>query len=178
MTRRITDLADPSWWSLFTEIGESWFRLETLQQYDVDYEASGFAEFQRTGRVGGGDPEWQELVRDHASHGRSLRRVHLVREPLTDYLRYELAIYALNNAAGEDIRILPASESLPSSLRGASDFWILDDREVWAIQYDHAGRFVAADGTSDPALLARCQQQRDDALRSSMPIAEYRAQAA
>jgi hypothetical protein len=40
--------------------------------------------------------------------GRTQQRVHVVTEPLTDYLAYELTWeYGLHAAAGEDIRIIP-----------------------------------------------------------------------
>ena len=36
-----------------------------------------------------------------------MQRVHVVSEPLTDYLRFEITGYRLNVEAGEDVRILP-----------------------------------------------------------------------
>src|SRR5207245_5369176 len=37
--------------------------------------------------------------------GRHVGRVHVVDQPLSPYVRYELAVYAENVSAGEDVRI-------------------------------------------------------------------------
>ena len=42
--------------------------------------------------------------------------MHVVDRPLSDYIRYELAVYAENVAAGEDVRI--ADRSLHPELGG------------------------------------------------------------
>ena len=50
MTRQVgtfTDLDDPDWLGLFEHIESSWFRLETLQAYSVDYERDEFDQFLR-----------------------------------------------------------------------------------------------------------------------------------
>ena len=49
MTQRITDLNDPRWEALFTDVSQSWFRLETLKVYDVDYWCEVFVNGQRAG---------------------------------------------------------------------------------------------------------------------------------
>ena len=51
------------------------------------------------------DP-WLTRVRHFRATGRWIGRVDVLRRPLTDYLRYEFAVYDHTVAAGEDIRIL------------------------------------------------------------------------
>ncbi len=46
---------------------------------------------------------WRSMVAGHRSAGTSTRRVRVVTEPLTDYTRFELAVYPDLVAAGEDI---------------------------------------------------------------------------
>jgi hypothetical protein len=57
------------------------------------------------------------------SAGGSMGRVHVL-GPLNDYLRYELACYAQNAEAGEDVRVMPraaaAGLDLPGSISGSS----------------------------------------------------------
>ena len=110
MTDRFTDLDDRGWLNLFENVERSWFRLETLQVYAVDYEDEGQATFARTGLVDRAPTPWRQMIRRHVDFGRSLRRVHIVEEPLTDYLRYELAVYDLNAEAGEDTGIVAVRE--------------------------------------------------------------------
>jgi hypothetical protein len=179
VTRQITSLDDPRWQALFTGIRTSWFRLETLQRYDVEYEADEFDEFLRTGRLDRAAGPWQHMISAHKRAGRTLQRVHVVVEPLTAYLRYELAAYAHNARAGEDIRVIPTpAGAWPPGLPKNRDFWLFDDADAWAMIYDPAGRFIAAEQLTNANEIARCQQWRDSAVAESMPLADYTQRAA
>ncbi|MGL4174724.1 MAG: DUF6879 family protein [Dermatophilaceae bacterium] len=145
----LTDLDDPAWLGLFESVQESWFRLETLQVYDVEYEREEFELFLSTGRFDREPGSWQRMLTRHAEAGRSLRRVHVVEEPLTDYLRYEIEQYRQHSAAGEDIRLISVSSSGWPADIPRIDFWLFDDREVWDMHYDEAGRFVKATRSPD-----------------------------
>ena len=48
--RLIRDIADHEFGALFSGVRRSWFRLETLQRYDVEYERDEFAAFLRGNR--------------------------------------------------------------------------------------------------------------------------------
>lgn len=173
-----TDLADPGWLQLFRGVKRSWFRLEALQRYAVDYEQEAFAEFRKTGQAPRRFGEFQQIITNHVAAGRVLQRVHIVQEPLTDYLRYELQHYATNARAGEDIRLLPVGEhGWPTGLPH-SDFWLFDDIDVWAMQYDSAGKFVAAQQVDDPAHVEQCRRWRDTALASAISLHDYTNRAA
>jgi hypothetical protein len=166
--------------SAFQNLSASWFRLETLQAYDVDVEHESFAEFLRTGRLDSpGDVEWRAMISGHVAAGRSLRRVHVVEEPLTDYVRYEIAEYVRNHDAGEDIRLLPVPVGeWPEGLPHATDFWLLDDGQptesAWAMEYDDAGRFLGVARVEDADLIDTYRQWRDTALALSKPLSDYR----
>ena len=179
MTQRITDLDDPAWLGLFTGVRASWFRLETLQQYDVDYETAEYQAFLLTGLLKHEPGEWQRMITEHDQAGRQLCRVHVVEEPLTDYLRYELALYEHNQRAGEHIRILPISRGhWPDDLPRRYDYWLFDDADVWRMIYDDHGRFVAAEQVTEPVEIGKCRRWRDNALARSIPLADYKIRAA
>ncbi|MGL5824634.1 MAG: DUF6879 family protein [Nocardioides sp.] len=168
-----TDLDDPAWLGLFEGVEESWFRLETLQHYDVDYEREEYERFVATGRFDREPGPWQRMLVRHAEAGRSLCRVHVVEEPLTDYLRYEIEAYRQHSAAGEEIRLVPVSSSgWPADLPRA-DFWLFDDREVWDMHYDEAGRFVKATRSDSASHLADCRRWRDAAIAQSVGLSDY-----
>jgi hypothetical protein len=174
VTDRFDDLADPNWLALFQEVRSSWFRLETLQAYGVAYEDEEFGSFLDTGRFDRDDDSWQKMIRGHVDAGRNLRRVHVVEEPLSDYLRYEFAAYELNQEAGEDIRLIRTDQGeWPSGLPREEDFWIFDDADAWSMEYDADGRFLAAERVTDPAKLEQYRQWRDVALATSMSLTEY-----
>lgn len=172
---RISDLEDPAFGALFAGVRESWFRLETLQSYDVAYERGEFAAFLRGGQPDMTPGPWQEMIAAHVAAGRELSRVHVVSEPLSDYMRYELACYPLNAAAGENIRILPVPEGHWPPGIGYQDFWLFDDRDVWLMAYDRKGRFRYAE--LRPGLLGLARSRRDVATMKSVPLADYQVPA-
>lgn len=179
MTDRFEDLSDPEWLALFEGVRSSWFRLETLQAYGVAYEDEEFRAFLESGRFDRSDDSWQRMIRVHVDAGRALRRVHVVEEPLSDYLRYEFAAYELNAKAGEEIRLIRTVEGeWPAGMPRGEDFWILDDADAWAMEYDDDGRFVAAERVTDQAKLDQYRQWRDVALASSMSLTEFTRTAA
>lgn len=174
MTERFTDLDDPDWLRLFTRLSESWFRLETLQHYEVDYEEEEMGQFLRHGTIDPTPGAWQQMIADHVESDRLLRRVHVVVEPLSDYIRYELAAYHRNAAAGEEIGIIPTKAGeWPEELPRNGDFWIFDGSDVWDMVYDHVGRFVAAERVADSVQLESRRQWRDRALALAMPLSDY-----
>lgn len=174
MTDRYTDLDDPGWLRLFEDVQTSWFRLETLQVYAVDYEDHGQADFRRTGLADDGPSSWRAMISRHRTAGRQLQRVHVVEDPITDYLRYELAIYELNRRAGEDIRLIPvAAGGWPPGIPQATDFWIFDDQDVWDMTYDQKGRFVGASRDTSKQHLQQCREWRDVAMAAAMPLDDY-----
>ncbi len=110
MGRRITDLDSAEFAALFTSFRHTAYRLETLQQYGVGYEDQSFRTF-LAGEPPVTDPardEWTSMIRAAVTDGKTFQRIHLVTEPLSDYLRYELEWwYRPNTEAGDDVRILP-----------------------------------------------------------------------
>lgn len=169
-----TDLDDPIWLELFENVHRSWFRLETLQVYAVDYEQAEFDRFERTGQFDRPSGDWQHMIRRHALAGRHLLRIHVVKEPLTDYLRYEFAAYQQNNQAGEDVRLVPIQgHDWPSGLPQSDDFWLFDDQEVWDMHYDDQGHFLCATRNTSPDRLAQCRSWRDHAVAQAVTLADY-----
>ncbi len=55
---------------------------------------------------------WSDLIRATVARGVSVRRIRLVSEPVTDYIRFEYDVTAAHNlAAGEQVRWLPRARS-------------------------------------------------------------------
>src|SRR5439155_13702096 len=95
----------------FRQFRSSVFRLESLQVYRGSGEDDAILAFQAGLAEPPEDPEqteWEEMIRANRRAGRVMQRVHVVIEPLSPYMRFELTwAYAPNVAAGEDIRIIP-----------------------------------------------------------------------
>jgi hypothetical protein len=153
-------------------------RLETLQEYDVSGDEERFRAFLAgeplpPPRPGKADD--LALIADLRKRGRDIGRVHVIDRPLTDYLRYELAVYAENVAAGEDVLI--ADRSAHPELEGlAQDFVIFDSETVVLFDYDQAGRVRGYRVTAtDPLFVKRCSGQYDLALSRSVPLSKFMA---
>jgi hypothetical protein len=148
------------------------FRLETLDWYDAPNEHEPYARF-LAGQPA--DPAWREpwkrIVRDVRASGRTMSRVHVVSEPVSDYIRFELLhVYPANVEAGEDVRILGRSEAWPSGL----DFWLFDDDLAALLKYDSAGRVSEVRLIGDDfAVRHHLGAVRTDALRLSVPLGRY-----
>jgi hypothetical protein len=174
MDRRIESVTSAEFNNLFTGFAHTAYRLETLQVYDVGYEDESYAAFLA------GHPlptdmakdEWTAMLAAAAGDGKVFQRVHIVTEPLTDYVRYEIEwSYAPNVAAGDDVRILvgtPEQFGLPDH-----DYWLFDSRDLWVMRYDSDGRFLHAEQVSDPAVVVDHNYWRDSALTRAMPYTEY-----
>ena len=139
--------------ALFYSFKQSAYRLETLQSYAEPSESSPFNQYRR-GVIP--DPsfmsEWCELVKGHSDAGHSMRRVHIVDLPLSQYMRFEIeCCYRDTGAAGEDIRLLDRAKLSPELLKiTQEDFWFLDGSTVIINDYDKNGALYQARITSDP----------------------------
>jgi|SoiMetStandDraft_2_1073263.scaffolds.fasta_scaffold428894_2 uncharacterized protein DUF6879 len=173
-------MPDLSWW--LQNFQRSAFRLECLPEYKVPQEEEWLAAFKRDGSLPDLTPEndsWLKLVRTHAQHGCSMRRVRIVSHPLTDYERFELALFSASVKAGEDIRIAgssPVSTVAGEGRRtGLPDFWLFDDEVAIVLRYDREARFLGTEQAKD---LVTYQRMRDLALSRSLEMSAYTARAA
>ncbi|MGH3961688.1 MAG: DUF6879 family protein [Pseudonocardiaceae bacterium] len=124
------------------------FRLETLDLYDVSSNGDDYRRYiaGETGPTPERKEPWMEHIRGEVVRGAHTYRVHVVRSPLNDYLRFECEWgYVYNARAGEHIRILDLAElPRPADLLD-EDFWLIEDREVLRMNYSDDGKFVGAE---------------------------------
>jgi hypothetical protein len=179
MGRRITDLDSPEFAALFTTFRHTAYRLETLQHYGVGYEDESFRAF-AAGEPLRTDPArdaWTGMVRAAVSEGKVFQRVHLVNEPLSEYLRYEMEWwYGPNAEAGDDVRILPADRVPPGvlpALVSCDDYWLFDSSELWVMHYGADGSFEYMRQVTDPGVIVSHAYWRDAALHYAIPFADY-----
>jgi hypothetical protein len=152
------------------------FRLETLDAYYVASDGGDVARYLRGEREP--DPArkepWLARLRAERAAGKRRQRVHVVRGPLSGYLRYECEWgYVPNVAAGEEVRILDLSERpRPAGLTIDHDFWLLDNEHVIRMHYTEDGQFTGAEmlGVRE---LPRYRAAREAALAAADPFTDY-----
>lgn len=150
--------------------------METLQNYSGSSADDAFLEWQRTGAIPLTDElhQWCERIQRRVDGGARVQRVHVVAEPLTDYMRFELASYEPNVAAGEDVRIIPARAGFwPADVPSGADFWLVDTRRLWWMRYSPDGAWLGAELVTEPQRTVEARAVRDAALAQSLSWREY-----
>jgi Family of unknown function (DUF6879) len=173
VTNRI-EAGAPAFRRLFKTFTRSAWRLEGRQTYNSPGEAPALARF-----LAGEQPQldtswWESMLAANTAQGRTVGRVRILVEPPTDYTRFELACYPQIAAAGEDIRIIAVrAGDWPPGLPHDHDYWLFDEHDVWAMEYDDAGRFIGCTLLEEPSEIEQHIQWRDLALAQSVPLASY-----
>ncbi|XUL88403.1 DUF6879 family protein [Streptomyces galilaeus] len=164
-------LVGEDWRRTFDSMEQEAWRLETLPAYGVPQEVEAIRRFLA------GEPvtreatqPWFDRVKAYVAGGRSVGRVHIVTQPLSDYLRFEFEHYRHNVEAGEDVRILDVTNR-PNPLDGVQDFWMFDRRQVVLMHYEPDGTQISREmyeGEPEPF-----REYQRIALAESVPFEEY-----
>jgi hypothetical protein len=134
----------------------TWLRGEPL---DPDAEAEWWA-------------PWFELMAGLKTAGKTLRRLRIVSEPVTDYIRFEWLDAAQLVRAGEDVRWLPRRRASALLLPG-NDFWMFDRETVAFTHFSGDGHVLDREMTTDPAIVTACVSSFEDAWKIAIRHAEY-----
>lgn len=151
-------------------------RWEGLQAYRVPWEDDQIAAWRR------GDPlppnadveASLETIRQITKSGRRIVRARGIRQPISEYARYEIeAAYPPNAAAGEEIHVVDLGEH--SEFDTVEDFVIFDDDAVVRYRYDPEGHLLGYDFTHQPGDLTECRAIRDALLAAAVSLSEFTA---
>ncbi|MER7672801.1 DUF6879 family protein [Kitasatospora sp. NPDC096128] len=118
---------------------------------------------------------WLDVVTEATGRGVAMRRLRVVSEPVTDYIRYEYDVTFPNVAAGEEVRWLPRSRTGDLLLPGL-DGWVMDGRVVILHHFTGEGQWAEArmEVREDAVLAARYLAAYEEAWERAVPHAEYR----
>lgn len=101
------------------------------------------------------DAEWHALLAPLVQREGDLRRLRIVSEPTTDYIRCEYDGTALANlAGGEVVRWLTRDRASDLRLPG-NDFWLIDDVLLFNL-FSGDGDLLGQQRNDDPAVTAFC----------------------
>jgi len=128
---------EPAFEDLLASTERSVVHLEARDTYDPTDPA--FVKWQQDGDTSYDWDAWIDLVGATVARGVRFRRLRIVSEPVSDYIRWEHAISYGNIKAGEELRWLPRhlAYDLPHPV---ADFFMYDQRLI-------AYNFTAGDGT-------------------------------
>ncbi len=177
MTAELISLESKEFGALFDSFAHSVFRLETLQVYGGQRDLYLLDQF-LAGNPRPPDPikdRWTSLIASNVQAGKAVQRVHVVREPLTDYLRFELTWgYELNAAAGEDVRIIAIAKHDPWPVDlPQRDYWLFDSVELYDMHYDSDRVCQGAEHVTEPKRIVDACRWRDAALHYGTPWSVY-----
>ncbi|MGY3680243.1 DUF6879 family protein [Streptomyces sp. TE33382] len=161
------------WRAMFQGIQTEAWRLETLPQYLVPQESAEIEAFREGKRV---DPRtysspYTESLKRLKGEGKRKGRVHVLTQPLSEYLRFEFSrYYAPHALAGEDIRILDVT-ARENPLQGVQDFWLFDRSTVVLMNYEKDGTQISRElYKGDPAPFIEYQKIAE---AEALPFLEY-----
>ncbi|MGH3915355.1 MAG: DUF6879 family protein [Pseudonocardiaceae bacterium] len=177
MTTELISPGSEEFGALFASFAHSVFRLETLQVYRGQRDLDLLGRFLE-GKPRPPDPaktEWTAMITSNVRAGKVVQRAHVVFEPLTDYLRFELTWgYEPNAAAGEDIRIIPLDQGDPWPQDvPRHDYWLFDSAGLYDMHYDSDGVWLGAERVTDPVKIVNACRGRDAALHLGTAWATY-----
>lgn len=158
----------------FVEFKKSATRIETLPVYSVPEELDNLELYLS------GAPlrpernnEWAANIRRCVADGKSMARIHVIDHQLTPYLQFEIDwYYAVNGAAGEDIRFI-FRDDVPDVTY--ADTWIFDDETVLDLSYDTEGRLLYIHQNDDPERLEQAQVAWREFYARSFPLVQLLA---
>ncbi|CAM3021767.1 MULTISPECIES: DUF6879 family protein [Streptomyces] len=168
----------PSFDDLLDSATESALHLEMRDQYAVSHENEHFRIWKETGERPT-DPDspywraWVSLVRRTVARGVPVRRVRIVSEPVTEYIRYEYAGTPVNLAAGEQVRWLARRRASDIALPG-NDFWLIDGRLIRWNHFTGDGQSAGGEMCDDPATAKLCATAFEAAWERATPHSDYK----
>jgi hypothetical protein len=168
--RRITD---EEFDVLLTGFHREIIHLETRDSYGTAVELPHMAKW-AAGEAD--DLEWLQgwctTLHDAVKSGKSVRRVRIVSEPLSDYQRWSYSIAQPMVDAGEDIRWVPRRLVSSVAIPG-NDFYLIDKTLVVFLTYTgnglDAGKFVS----HSQADIELCHSAFETVWKLSIPHNDY-----
>lgn len=116
---------------------------------------------------------WLQAIREITGRGVAVRRLRVVSEPVTDYIRFEHATTDSNIDAGEEVRWLPRRQAADLLLPGC-DCWVFDGRRVLFNFFDGPGEWAGAAVCDDAGSLRATPPRSRKRGHGGVPHADYR----
>jgi len=172
--------SEPRFDELLAGARRSAIHLELRDGYAVPDEADDYRRWRETGErdVDPASPYWAPwvgMVQAAVDRGVTMRRVRVVSEPVSDYIRYEHAGTDVNVLAGEDVRWLPRDQAV-GLLLPVVDGWIFDGEQLLLNHFDGEGRWAARpmELRTEPALVRAYADAVETLWTRAVPHDQYK----
>jgi len=86
--------------------------------------------------------DWQKILKNANKRRAKIKRVHVFKKPLSEYIKFEIESYKLNIKEGEEIYTIDKIDFDDLKLKIDFDFWLFDDNIVLKMYYDKGGKFL------------------------------------
>lgn len=140
-------------WKSIENAKVSLFRYEGLQDYSGEDGNDSVETFRKTGtllELPNDSNEWWRRMKERNERGLITQRVRLVVSPLNDYTNMELAyLKKASQYSGDDIRIIEENVFAQMNLPELSDFWMIDEKYVFRMEYGHNGKYLSSELAGD-----------------------------
>lgn len=170
---RVT-ITDEQFWQQLSGFERSAWRFEQQPKYHVGYERKQFDDFLA------GHPEaptenpelgaWMAQVARQTTEGKTVGRVRIVDDPITDYQRWMRWMDHWNREAGETIDYLSRRHACEVGLIpavGEEDWWFFDNCRLMVMHYDDIGRTVRVELLDEEPEIVLARRWRDLAVRAA-----------
>ncbi|GGS83998.1 MULTISPECIES: DUF6879 family protein [Streptomyces] len=166
-------LSDGEWRKVFDAFQYDAWRFEAQPTYTMPREAQNVALFLRgEDKPADHNAKWHTRVREYREAGKKIGRVRVVRQPLTDYQRYQFAWGIPGNiAAGEDIRILDVTHDDYGLPVTGQDWWMFDESTVVHLNFRPDGTQIGREIHEGD--VEQFRAWKHTALAAAIPFAEY-----
>jgi hypothetical protein len=170
-------LTPEQWEQRLTGCKQSACHMEMRDWYSAADEKDRFERFLATGRrdqaaEAAERRQWLDLIRQVTGSGVRVRRVRVVSEPVSDYVRFEWAGAGPAIEAGEEQRWMPRRLASALALPG-NDFWLLDGHTVMFNHFSGDGVPLGQEITSDPAAAELCRTAFEAVWELASPHDQY-----
>jgi len=171
-------LTDRERQGLFGSFERDAFHLEMRDEYHIEDEAEPL----RMWRKGEWTDEmarewwapWLAKIRGATQARKTVRRLRIITEPITNYTRFLWEGSRFNVSAGEDVRWLPRHLVPEGTALPAEDLWLFDDSRLVFNHFDEHALSMRMERVADRSLIAQAVDARDRLWPLAIPHDEYR----
>lgn len=135
------------------EMSQEWFKVEVLQDYTGEDDGPSFQSWLTDDKQTSialmkenASPEWVQSCQEKLKNGVKLIRIHLVEEPYSPYLEWELEYYKNVNIPKCNEQVFLVKKPDVGNLQiPKGDMMIFDNQKVVINRYNDGGRMISQD---------------------------------